>query len=54
MSIDIFEKAKTLRPDFERKTLERAVKRLQKTGSILKIESGRGWRPARYRKRPQH
>jgi hypothetical protein len=49
-SVDIFEKAKMLKPNFDRKLLEKAVNRLQRTGKIHKIESGRGWRPARYQK----
>jgi hypothetical protein len=52
-SVDIFEKAKKLQPNFDRKLLEKAVNRLQRTGAIHKIESGRGWRPARFQKRFQ-
>jgi len=50
-SVDIFEKAKQIQPDFDRKVLERAVNRLQKTGAIQKIKAGRGWRRARFQKR---
>ena len=50
-SVDIFEKAKKMQPDFDRKLLEKAVNRLQRTGAIQKIEAGRGWRPARFQKR---
>ena len=53
-SVDIFQKAKFLKPDFDRKLLEKSVNRLQRTGAIRKIESGRGWRPARFQKMPQH
>jgi hypothetical protein len=49
-SVDIFEKAKKLKPNFDRKLLEKAVNRLQRTGAIHKIEAGRGWRPARFQK----
>ena len=52
-SVDIFEKAKKMQPDFDRKLLEKAVNRLQRTGAIQKIEAGRGWRPARFQKRFQ-
>jgi len=50
-SVDIFEKAKKMKPDLDRKVLERAMNRLQKIGSIQKLEAGRGWRPARFQKR---
>jgi hypothetical protein len=53
-SVDIFETAKKMQPDFDRKVFGRAVNWLQRTGAIQKIESGRGWRPARFQKRIQH
>ena len=51
-SAEIFETAKKIRPGFKRDTLKRAVDWLQKSGVILKIEEGRGRRPARFEKRP--
>jgi hypothetical protein len=53
-SVDIFEKAKFMKPDFDRKLLEKAVNRLQRSGAIQKIEAGRGWRPARFQKMLRH
>ena len=53
-SVDIFETAKKMQPDFDRKVFGRAVNWLQRTGAIQKIEAGRGWRPARFQKRIQH
>ena len=53
-SVEIFEKAKFIKPDFDRKLLEKAVNRLQRTGAIQKIEAGRGWRPARFQKMVRH
>ena len=53
-SVDIFETAKKMQPDFDRKVFGKAVNWLQRTGAIYKIESGRGWRPARFQKRIQH
>ena len=53
-SVEIFEKAKFIKPDFDRKLLEKAVNRLQRTGAIQKIEAGRGWRPARFQKMIRH
>lgn len=49
-SVDIFEKAKQMHPGFDRVLLEKGMNRLQRAGSIRKIEAGRGWRPARYQK----
>jgi Tfp pilus assembly major pilin PilA len=53
-SVDIFETAKKMQPNFDRKEFGRAVNWLQRTGAIMKIEAGRGWRPARFQKRIQH
>lgn len=53
-SVDIFETAKKMQPEFSRKEFGRAVNWLQRTGAIMKIEAGRGWRPARFQKRIQH
>lgn len=50
-SAEIFETAKRIKPGFKRTSLERAIGWLQKSGVILKIEEGRGRRPARYEKR---
>ena len=51
-SAEIFETAKQIRPGFKRTSLKRAIGSLQSAGVILKIEEGRGRRPARYEKRP--
>lgn len=53
-SVDIFETAKKMQPNFDRKLFGRAVNWLQSTGAIQKIEAGSGWRPARFQKRIQH
>ena len=53
-SVDIFETAKKMQPDFDRKVFGKAINWLQRTGAIYKVESGRGWRPARFQKRIQH
>ena len=50
-SKDIFERAKKLKPGMKRDFLKRAVIRLELSGAIRKIETGRGRRPARYQKR---
>lgn len=50
-SADIFERAKKLKPGLKRDFLKRAVIRLELSGAIRKIETGRGRRPARYQKR---
>jgi hypothetical protein len=50
-SADIFERAKKLKPGMKRDFLKRAVIRLELSGAIRKIETGRGRRPARYQKR---
>lgn len=51
-SAEIFETAKRIKPGFRRDSLKRAVDWLQEAGIILKIEEGRGRRPARFEKRP--
>jgi hypothetical protein len=53
-SVEIFETAKKLRPGFKRDSLKRAVDWLQAAGVILKIEDGRGRRPARFEKVFKH
>ncbi len=50
-SKDIFERAKKLKPGMKRDFLKRAIIRLELSGAIRKIETGRGRRPARYQKR---
>ncbi len=50
-SKDIFERAKKLKPGMKRDFLKRALIRLELSGAIRKIETGRGRRPARYQKR---
>ena len=50
-SAEIFETAKKIRPGFKRTSLKRAIGWMQSAGVILKIEDGRGRRPARYEKR---
>ena len=50
-SKDIFERAKKLKPGMKRDFLKRALTRLELSGAIRKIETGRGRRPARYQKR---
>jgi len=46
-----YETAKRIKPGFKRGSLKRAISWLQSAGVILKIEDGRGRRPARYEKR---
>ena len=50
-SKDIFERAKKLKPGIKRDFLKRTLTRLELSGAIRKIETGRGRRPARYQKR---
>ena len=50
-SLDIYERAKKLKPGFKRTVLKRTLNLLQSSGVIQKIEEGRGRRPARYEKR---
>ena len=50
-SAEIYETAKRIKPGFKRGSLKRAISWLQSAGVILKIEDGRGRRPARYEKR---
>lgn len=49
-SVDIFTKAKELKPGLNRLALEKAVGQLQRTGAIQKIKRGRGLQPARFQK----
>lgn len=49
-SVDIFETTRKLKPGFRRSALNEVVERLVNHGLILKVEDGRGRRPARYRK----
>ena len=51
-SAEIYETAKRIKPGFKRDSLKRAIDWLQSAGVILKIEDGRGRRPARFEKQP--
>ena len=53
-SVEVFERAKQMQPDFDRAVLERAMNKLQRTGAIKKIQAGRGWHPARFQKASRH
>jgi hypothetical protein len=50
-SAQMFEQAKKLKPGFKRDTLKHALRRLELSGAIRKIQNGRGMRPASYQKR---
>jgi hypothetical protein len=53
-SAELFETAKKMKPHCDRRSLLKAMHRLQRAGIIQKIEAGRGWHPARFEKVFKH
>ena len=53
-SAEIYSTAKKMKPDCDRRSLLKAMNRLQRTGVIQKIEAGRGGHPARFEKVFKH